>query len=644
MKQFKLVNTLDGIKSYLGDSKVISFDFETAPNDEYRNEKDSALDAHKSHIVGCSFSNKVDTGIYIPIAHLAGHNINSDEFFNFLKSFLSNSSIIKIAHNLAFESMFSYAKGIVIKAPTYDTMSASQLTMRNDYDFRSLGDSGLKKLAKELLDEDVTTFDKVTNGKFFDELNPEVDIEAVAYGAADSDYALKLYYLFNEWFDKWLPKHRWIVENIESQTSVYLGIMKYNGIPLDIDLMNKRKQETEAEMQKVKDEIKFIIGDVEIGANASTQSFKKYLYEDLKLPVMKVTEKEQAAADDMALVMLKEYCDEHRPELSKLFTLVQEYRKLGKIKSTYIDGYLKYLNPATKRIHPNLFSLSTQTSRMSCNSPNCQNMPRKGNDPVGVRKFIKAPKGHSILSLDFSQIELRVLAFYSQDKHMVKTYIEGGDIHAMTTAVIYNTTYEEAKNKDNPDYKEHRSIAKNTNFGMAYSIFARGLQRTLKFKAGINKTEEKCQMILDNLKAGYPKMVAWQDEAKLTAYKKCYSETWFGYRRYLAGIRSKNWGIKSFAERCALNTPIQGTAAQILKLGCCRILEKLKDFDFIKPILQIHDELVFIVPNDKVHDAVNYIKACMEVKPFDEFNIPLIAEAEAGDTFGSMSEVEETHG
>ena len=128
------------------------------------------------------------------------------------------------------------------------------------------------------------------------------------------------------------------------------------------------------------------------------------------------------------------------------------------------------------------------------------------------------------------------------------------------------------------------------------------------------------------------------------AYKKCYSGTWFGYRRYLAGIRSKNWGIKSFAERCALNTPIQGTAAQILKLGCCRILEKLSEYDFIKPILQIHDELVFIVPNDKVIEAVNYIKACMEVKPFDEFNIPLIAEAEAGDTFGTMSEVEDTHG
>ena len=639
MKDYKLVNKIEDVKEYIGESKIVAFDFETAPDDEYRNNTDAALDSNRAHIVGCSFSVKEDTGIYIPVAHKEGTNINYIDFLNFLIEFLTNNSIIKIAHNLAFESSFAYALGIVIKEKTYDTMAAAQLTMKGDYGFRNLADSGLKKLAKELLNEDVTTFDQVTQGKFFDELHPRENMYAVAYGAADSDYALKLYHLFNRWFDKWLPKHRWIVENIESQISVYLGMMKHNGIPLDIELMRKRQEETDAEMAQLKKDISFIIGDVDIGANASTLAFKKYLYNDLKLPVLKTTEKDSAAADDMTLVLLKEYCEKERPDLVKLFTLIQEYRKLGKIKSTYISGYLRYLNKKTNRIHPNILSLSTETSRMSCSMPNCQNMPRKGNDPIGVRNFIKAPDGFSILSLDFSQIELRVLAFYSQDKNMVNTYKNDGDIHAMTTAVIYNTTYEEAKNKDDPNYKEHRSIAKNTNFGMAYSIFPKGLQKTLKFKAGINKTVEECENILSNLKAGYPQMVSWQNNEKRKAHKYCYSETWFGYRRYLKGINSTEWGIKSFAERCSLNTPIQGTAAQILKLACVRILQNIPDY--IKPILQIHDELVFIVPNDKVKKSIKFIKQMMEVKPFDEFNVPLIAEAEYGSTFGTMKEMEE---
>ena len=134
-------------------------------------------------------------------------------------------------------------------------------------------------------------------------------------------------------------------------------------------------------------------------------------------------------------------------------------------------------------------------------------------------------------------------------------------------------------------------------------------------------------------------MVSWQNNEKRKAHKYCYSETWFGYRRYLKGINSNEWGIKSFAERCALNTPIQGTASQILKLACVRILQNLPNY--IKPILQIHDELVFIVPNDKVKKSIKFIKQMMEVKPFDEFNVPLIAEAEYGPTFGTMKEMEE---
>ena len=638
--EYKCVTTVDGIRDYIGGSRIVAFDFETAPDDPYREEEKAALDPAKAHIAGCSFSVKAGTGIYVPIAHRVGTNIDKDAFLTFLTAFLLNKTITKIAHNIAFESGMAYARGITIQAPVYDTICASQMSLKSRYEFRKLSESGLKRLAEELFGEPLPSFSSVTAGKHFDELDAQ-DEETVRYGSADSDFALRLYYKFNEWFDRYLPKHRYIVEEIESPTAVYLGIMKCNGIPVNLPLMQERKTEAEAEMERIRGEIEFIIGDVNIGANCSTQAFKNYLYKDLGLPILKTTETNREAADDMTMTLLKEWCDENRPELSGLFTLVQEYRKWGKIKSTYIDGYLKYLNPVTGCIHPELFALSTDTGRMNCRNPNAQNMPRKTNDPIGVRNFIKAPEGCLILSLDFSQIELRVGAFYCRDEMMMETYRKNGDIHAATTSVIFGISYEEAQDKHSENYKERRTIAKNVNFGTFYGLFPRGLQKTLKFKAGVEKQLSECEDILFNLKHGYKGLTAWQEETKAEAARRLYSETWLGRRRYLPGIASDNWGQKSFAERCSLNTPIQGTAADILKLAITRILAGLPERKWLRPILQIHDELTFIIPEDRLSEAVDFVLACMEEKPFPEFDLPLVAEASAGPTFGRMEELED---
>ena len=636
--EYKCVTTVDEIKDYIGGSRIVAFDFETAPDDPYREEDKAALDPAKAHIVGCSFSVKEGTGVYVPIAHRIGTNIDRDAFFAFLTAFLMDKTVIKIAHNIAFESSMAYARGIVIQAPVYDTICASQMSLKSIYEFRKLNESGLKRLAEELFGEPLPSFSSVTDGKHFDELDAQ---ETVRYGSADSDFALRLYHKFNDWFDRFLPKHRYIVEEIESPTAVYLGIMKTNGIPVNLPLMRERKAEAENEMERIRKEIEFIIGDVNIGANCSTQAFKNYLYKDLGLPILKTTETNREAADDMTMTLLKEWCDTNRPELSGLFSLVQEYRKWGKIKSTYIDGYLKYLNPVTGCIHPELFALSTDTGRMNCRNPNAQNIPRKTKDPIGVRNFIKAPEGCLILSLDFSQIELRVGAFYCRDERMLDTYRKNGDIHAATTSVIFGVSYEEALDKHSENYKEHRTIAKNVNFGTFYGLFPRGLQKTLKFKAGVEKSVSECEEILFNLKHGYKGLTSWQKETKAEAARRMYSETWLGRRRYLPGITSDNWGQKSFAERCSLNTPIQGTAADILKLAITRILAGLPEREWLKPILQIHDELTFIIPEDRLSEAVAFIRACMEEKPFPEFDLPLIAEASAGPTFGMMEELED---
>ncbi len=296
------------------------------------------------------------------------------------------------------------------------------------------------------------------------------------------------------------------------------------------------------------------------------------MYKTLGLPVLKTTEKFSEAVDDEALILLSEWCEKNRPELVPIFQMITEYRKWNKLKSTYIDGYLKFLNTATNRIHHDLMPLATETGRFASRNANLQNMPRKDNDPIGIRKFIAAPRGNVLISLDFSQIELRVGAFYCRDEKMLETYRNNGDIHAQTTSVIFNIPFSEAIDKCNSHYKERRTIAKNCNFGVLYGLFPKGLQRTLKFKAGLSKSIDECCEIISNLKTGYKGLEKWQRKVKRQAAEDGYTETYLGRRRYLPDITSANWGKKSFAQRCALNTPIQGTAADI-----CKTLKDLSD-------------------------------------------------------------------
>ena len=628
------------IKDYVQNAAVVAFDFETSPLIQYRDDPRASLDAHRACIVGVSLSVAEASAIYIPLEHMEGGNAEPDDVIPLLAELVwTNPGVIKVAHNLAFEAMFLYALGIIVQPPCYDTIAAAQLTLKEPFVFRSLSDCGLKRLVPELLGDELPTFEDVTAGRYFDELSPD-DPETVRYACADSDYALRLYHRFNRWFMAQLPKHRRIVEEIESPTAVYCGLMKYNGLLMDEAAMIRKQSECAAKLIELRDKIREIIGDVDIGANAGTQAFKDYLFRDMGLPVLKVTEKNAEAADDQTMVMLAEWCAVNRPELVPLFDLIQEYRKWSKLKTTYLDGYLRFINPATGRIHPDMLPLATETGRFAARNPNMQNAPRKTNDPIGIRSFIIAPKGCVLVSCDFSQIELRIGAFYCRDQKMLDTYRSSGDIHAATTSVIFGIPYEQAVDKNAPDYKERRTIAKNVNFGVFYGLFARGLQRTLKFKAGLDKSLDDCQEIITNLKAGYPNLTRWQEKAKAAGAKYQYTQTFLGRRRYLPGIRSQDWGRRSFGERCALNTPIQGTAADILKLSLGRLIAGLPDRPWLKPLLQIHDELVFELPEERLTEAVAFIQECMDAKPFPELDVPLVAEASWGYDFGHMNEME----
>ncbi len=656
--EYKLALNKEKIAKYIENFKLLALDIETSPLSQYRNDKKSALDAHKSTITGMSFSVSKGSGIYVPFHHKVGVNADFVDTWQWIKqNILMNVNLTLVIHNAAFETMFFYALGCVPQCKIYDTLAAAQMTLKTRTEFRKLADSGLKKLVPELLKTELPTFSEVVSqaknkktentlkcdlgagSACFDELSSE-DFETIHYACADSDYALQLYHVFNKWFAENMPKHRFIVEQIESPTAVYVGLMKYNGVPLDLDLMHKKGIEAGSQIDQLKEDIAIMTDGVDVGANASTKAFKDYLYKTLGLPVLKTTEKFSEAVDDEALILLSEWCEQNRPGLVPIFQMTTEYRKWNKLKSTYIDGYLKFLNTATNRIHPDLMPLATETGRFASRNANLQNTPRKDNDPIGIRKFIAAPRGKVLISLDFSQIELRVGAFYCRDEKMLETYRNNGDIHAQTTSVIFNIPFSEAIDKGNSHYKERRTIAKNCNFGVFYGLFPKGLQRTLKFKAGLSKSIDECCEIISNLKAGYKGLESWQRKVKRQAAEDGYTETYLGRRRYLTSITSANWGKKSFAQRCALNTPIQGTAADILKLAMGRVIKGLSERLWLKPLLQVHDELIFEVPEDKVNEAVNFVKECMEQQPFEDFDVPIIAEAAAGETFGTLSELE----
>jgi DNA polymerase-1 len=637
---YKPIFSLAALQEYLQGATQIAFDFETSPRDPSRQEEKAALDSHKATIIGINFSIAEGIGVYHPLTHRSGQNAaDQPAIWAWLKeAVFANPTVTKIAHNLAFESAFLCARGVILQEPVYDTIAAAQLIYKGEKNFRKLDECGLKTLVPEFFGVPMPSFSETVCGLHFDELNSENE-QTVRYACADADYTLRLYHLLNNWFDRFLPKHRFIVEKIESPTAVYVGLMRHNGLPFDATLARLKGREIDLQLADLRSEITFVIGDVPIGENASTATFKDYLYKTLGLPVLKKTDSGKPALDDEAIILLQEYCEVHRADLVPLFDLVRKYRSLAKTKSTYIDGFLRYINKATGRIHPDFLPLAAQTGRFSSQRPNCQTMPRPGEDEVRIRDLVVAPAGKLLLSLDFSQIELRVGAFYCKDEKMLETYQTGGDIHALTTAVIYKIPLSEAADKSCPLYKERRTIAKACNFGVFFGLFPKGLRKQLHFNAGLDVTLEECEKIIHNLKAGYPRLQRWQDEVRKRAGFRRYCETWLGRRRNIPEIASPDWAKRSYYERVAMNTPIQGTAADILKLALGRIIAGLPERPWLCPLLQIHDELVFEIPKNRLKEAIFFVKSCMESRPFEEFSVPIVAEAAAGVRFGELKEV-----
>jgi len=269
---------LQEISDYLQGATEIAFDFETSPLESYRQVTQAALDPHKSEIVGVSLSVNVGSAIYVPLRHNLGINADPRAVLEALRELVfANEAVVKIAHNLSFETMFLYKEDILLKGPVYDTIAAAQLTLKSDKEFRTLADSGLKTLVPELFNVELPKFEEVTGGRHFDELDPK-EVETIRYACADSDFTLRLYHVFNDWFRSYLPKHEEIVRALESPTAVFVGLMKFNGILVDMRLMYEKQLAAEEKLTELREKINKAAGrELNLGANAVTEDFKKYL-------------------------------------------------------------------------------------------------------------------------------------------------------------------------------------------------------------------------------------------------------------------------------------------------------------------------------------------------------------------------------
>lgn len=635
--QYMMTTELKTLAGYLGAAAVIAFDFETAPTKAWREEKKAALNPHKAEIVGISLSVGAGTGVYLPLRHRNGNNANGPEIMMFLKDrVFENPGVLKIAHNLGFEALFLLGAGINLMPPVYDTMAGAQMILKDEDHFRGLADAGLKQLARSWVGIELPSYEATVGTGNFAELD-QADPQTIDYACADSDLALRLYHLEIDWFAKNLPAHGKLVQELESPVALFTARMVYRGLRVNQEAMAQAETQLHSRLDKLRKQLQSGgTRGVRIGENAATNDFKNYLFEDCGLPVFKTTETGRPSVDGEALEMAIAYCEQYHPQALAYLREVIAYRQMAKLAKTYVIGLREKINPVTAAIHTQFYPLGTETGRFASRNPNCQNLPGGATHGVKIRDFFIPRAGYTLVALDYSQIELRIGAWFTGDEQMLAVYRDGGDIHGVTTAAVYGISLEEALDKNHPEYKERRTVAKNINFGIFYGLNPKGLQRLLKLKAGQNKTLGECEAMIRSIHQAYPGLAPWQRQVKEAARYRRNVATALGRRRCLPGIADADLKIRSHYERAAMNHPIQGTAADILKLAMVRLLTELAKRPTIHPVLTVHDEIVFEVENNSLDEAIKWLKTTMEAQPFPGFNVPLTAEAATGPSYGAM--------
>jgi len=558
----------------------------------------TSLQAMSAGLVGLSFSWKPGEAVYVPLllpeGHFSGDLFSSSRgaqggaVLRKMKKVLEDPRIRKSGQNIKYDMLVLRRHGIDIQGVDFDTMVAAYLINPSARAF------GIDALALEYLNyQKIPTKSLIGSGAKQISM-AEVELGKIAeYACEDAEIALRLRELFE-------PKLAEIgVESLFHDVEIplirVLAEMEENGVSLDLKLLARMSRDMDDDLERLKREIHGLAGEP-FNIN-STQQLGKILFDKLKVHEQAGWKRPRKTKTGYATdVSVLEALAGH-PLPKKLL----DYRQLQKLKSTYIDSLPLLINPATGRVHASFNQAVAATGRLSSSDPNLQNIPIRTELGREIRKaFVPAEKGSQILSADYNQIELRIMAHLSGDDTLMESFRQGEDVHRRTASEVFDI--ESGKVTD-----EHRRRAKTINFGILYGMGPFGLAQRL----GISN--EEAQSIITAYFARYPKVNEFIAATIAFAYKHGYVTTLLNRRRYLPEIRSDNRNIREFGERTAVNTPIQGTAADLIKLAMIRIAERLrKDSWKSKMILQIHDELVFEAPDSEVAGLSAMVKKEME--------------------------------
>lgn len=585
--QYKLVQSDDEIKSLAGllsEQKEFCFDTET-----------SSLDYFALDIVGLSFSITPTEGYYIPCP--AGFEEAKRVCF-FFKPVLESDTIVKIGQNIKFDMLVLKRYGIEVKAPLYDTMIAHYLIEPDTK-------HGMDYLSETLLGYTPVHIEELIGKKGKNQGSMrDVPIEKITeYAAEDADITLQLKHVIAPLVEKHEVDS--VLKKIELPLIPVLAQMEFEGVNIDEAYLQSFSKELETDMLKIRTEI-FEMAGMEFNLDSPKQ-MGDVLFGKLKLPEDKKTSTGQHSTNEEVLSRLAvEY-----PIAEKIL----DYRELTKLKSTYVDALPEMVNKKTGRVHTTFNQTIAATGRLSSIGPNLQNIPIRTERGQRVRKaFVARDKNHILVSADYSQIELRLAAEISGDENMLDAFKKGLDIHQATAAKVYGVDLNDVT-------KEMRSKAKMVNFGIIYSISAFGLSQRL----GIPRKE--AAELIDNYFIQYPRLKEYMNSTLEFARANGYVKTMMGRRRYLKDINSRNYTVRGFAEREAINSPLQGSAADLIKMAMIDIHAEFQNKNIqSRMTLQVHDELVF----DALKSEVEFIKPIIHDKMVNAFKTTVPLEVEIG--------------
>ncbi len=599
-KAYHLISKIEQIDDWIKEAEEtgeVAVDTET-----------TSLDPHQADLVGISLSPKIGKACYIPVGHKSKKCLDKKLVLKKLKPLLEDPSIKKIGQNIKFDFILLFKHGVNLNS-IEDTMLMSYVldAGKNRHNMDTLSEIHLNH-------KTISFKDLVGTGK--KEINfSEVDVEkAKDYAAEDADITFRLY----KKFFKSLKEEKMIniYEFFEKPMIKILAFMEIEGIKIDSKFLKILSSKFEKKIQKIQKEV-FKISNKEFNI-ASPKQLGEILYNDLKIADLKKTKKGGFATSASVL-------EDLAFKGHKFPQLILDWRQVSKLKNTYSDSLPEHINPKTKRVHTSFLLAATTTGRLASSDPNLQNIPIKSEDGKDIRKSFIAEKDHVLISADYNQIEMRILADLADVKELKKAFKKNEDIHSLTASQIFNTDIKKVND-------DQRRKAKAINFGIIYGISQYGLAKQ------INVSNYEAEKFLNSYFAKFPEIKVYMDQTIKFCRKSGYVNNIFGRRSHFININDKNYNVRNFQERAAINAPIQGSAAEIMRLAMIRLNKKLIN-QKTKMLLQIHDELIFETHKDEAKRISKIIiEEMSSVAKSDQhsFSIPLTVDLNTGENWGTL--------